>query len=45
MGVESPGSIFIYFPSFILEVDTSKDCTLSYAPIGKEISIHDLDYA
>ena len=44
MGAESLGGIFVYFPCFVLEVDTSKDCTLSYAPFGKKVSIHDLDY-
>ena len=45
MGAESLGGIFVYFHGFVLEVDTSKDCTLSYAPIGKKVSIQDLDYA
>ena len=45
MGAESLWGMFVYFPGFVLEVDTSKDCALSYAPIDKKVSIHDLDYA
>ena len=45
MGAESLRGIYVYFPGFVLEVDTSKDYTLSYAPLGKKVSIQDLDYA
>ena len=39
MGAESLGGVYVYFPGFVLEVDTSKDCTLLYAPLGKKVSI------
>jgi hypothetical protein len=44
VGAETLGGIFVDFPGFVLEVDTPKDYTLSYAPNGKKASIHDLDY-
>ena len=45
MGAASLGGVYVYFPGFVLEVDTSKDCIFSYASLGKKISIQDLDYA
>ena len=30
MGAESLGGVYVYFPGFVPEVNTSKDCTLSY---------------
>ena len=45
IGAETLGGVFVYFPDFILEVDTSKDCTLSYSPVGKKVSLCELDYA
>ena len=45
MGAKSLGGIFFYFPGAVLEVDTSKNCTLSCASLGKKVSIHDLAYA
>ena len=44
MGAKPLGGIFMYFPGFVLEVDTSKDCVLFYTPIGKKVNIHNLDY-
>ena len=37
--------MFVYFPNFILKVDTFKDCIISYAPIGKKVHLRELDYA
>ena len=34
----------VFFPTFILEVDTATDCHLKYAPIGRNTSLSDLDY-
>ncbi|KAL7547757.1 hypothetical protein ACHAWF_011035 [Thalassiosira exigua] len=36
--------IYVYFPGFVLEVDTSSDCLLSYCPIGRAARHPDLDY-
>ncbi|KAL7525339.1 hypothetical protein ACHAWF_001311, partial [Thalassiosira exigua] len=36
--------IYVYFPGFVLEVDTSSDCLLSYCPIGRAARLPDLDY-
>ncbi len=36
--------MFIFFPSFIVEVNTDTDCHLSYEPIGRSVSIAKLDY-
>ena len=34
----------VFFPSFIIEVDTSTDCHLLYEPIGRADCLADLDY-
>jgi hypothetical protein len=34
----------VFFPTFILEVDTATDCHLHYAPIGRGARLPDLDY-
>ena len=34
----------VFFPTFILEVDTATDCHLHYAPIGRAARLLDLDY-
>jgi hypothetical protein len=34
----------VFFPTFILEVDTTTDCHLHYAPIGRGARLPDLDY-
>ena len=34
----------VFFPTFILEVDTATDCHLHYAPIGRGVRLPDLDY-
>jgi hypothetical protein len=34
----------VFFPSFIIEVDTSTDCHLLYEPIGRAACLADLDY-
>jgi len=34
----------VFFPSFIIEVDTSTDCHLLYEPIGRAARLADLDY-
>ena len=34
----------VFFPTFIMEVDTATDCHLRYAPIGRACRLPDLDY-
>ncbi len=34
----------VFFPLFILEVDTATDCHLQYVPIGRMAQLLDLDY-
>ena len=34
----------VFFPTFILEVDTATDCHLQYEPIGRSTCLPDLDY-
>ena len=36
--------MYVFFPSFIVEVDTTTDCHLSYAPIGPASPLSSLDY-
>ena len=45
IGDESLGGIFVYFPGFILAVDTTSDCHLSYAPLGRSAALRTLHYA
>ena len=45
MDNESLGGIYVYFPNFDLEVNTSKDCMLSYSPVGKKSQLYELDYS
>jgi hypothetical protein len=34
----------VFFPTFILEVDTATDCHLAYAPVSRLVGLPDLDY-
>ena len=34
----------VFFPTFILEVDTATDCHLQYEPIGRDTLLSSLDY-
>jgi hypothetical protein len=36
--------MYIFFPSFILEVDTPVDCHISYEPLGRLAILASLDY-
>jgi hypothetical protein len=36
--------MYVFFPKFILEVDTATDCHLQYAPLGWITTLVDLDY-
>ena len=36
--------MLVYFPSFVLSVDTSSDCTLSYEPLGRSAPLYTLHY-
>ncbi len=36
--------MYVFFPSFIVEVDTATDCHLLYAPIGRAAKMSSLDY-
>jgi hypothetical protein len=36
--------MYVFFPMFILEVDTATDCHLQYAPLGWTTTLADLDY-
>ena len=42
LGDESLGVLFIYFPTFVLAVDTTKDCHLSYKPVGRKVALRNL---
>ncbi len=37
--------MYIFFPSFIIKVNTATDCHLSYKPIGRSTTMSSLDYA
>ena len=43
IGMQGLG-MYIFFPSFIVEVDTATDCHLSYAPICRAAKMSSLDY-
>jgi hypothetical protein len=34
----------VFFPMFIIEVDTATDCHLHYAPVGLSMGLPELDY-
>jgi hypothetical protein len=36
--------MFVIFPTFILEVDTTTDCHLIYEPCGPTVPLIQLDY-
>jgi hypothetical protein len=36
--------MLVYFPLFVLSVDTSSDCTLSYEPLGQSAPLYTLHY-
>jgi hypothetical protein len=36
--------MYVFFPSFIIEVDTATDCHLQYQPLGRTLGLADLDY-
>jgi len=36
--------MLVYFPSFVLSVDTSSNCLLSYEPLGSSASLESLHY-
>ncbi len=36
--------MLVYFPSFVLSVNTSSDCTLSYEPLGRSAPLYTLHY-
>ena len=36
--------MYVFFPSFIVKVDTATDCHLLYAPIGRATKMSSLDY-
>ena len=40
----SESGMLVYFPSFVLSVDTSSDCHLSYEPLGSLASLESLHY-
>ena len=43
IGMQGLG-MFVFFPSFIVEVDTAVDCHLSYAALGRTCPLSDLHY-
>ena len=43
IGMDGLG-MFVFFPTFVVEVDTDTDCHLSYKPIGRSASLARLDY-
>jgi hypothetical protein len=36
--------MYVFFPSFIVEVNTTNNCHLSYEPIGRSTTMSNLDY-
>ncbi len=36
--------MYVFFPSFIIEVDTATNCHLRYQPLGCTLGLADLDY-
>jgi hypothetical protein len=40
----SEAGIMVYFPTFVLSVDTSSDCHLSYEPFGRSAPLDTLHY-
>jgi hypothetical protein len=36
--------MYVFFPMFILKVDTATNCHLQYAPLGRTTTLADLDY-
>ena len=44
LGDNSLGGMFVYFPSFILSVDTSRDCHLQFRSLGAAASLRDVKY-
>jgi hypothetical protein len=36
--------MYVFFPSFIIEVDTATNCHLRYQPLGRTLGLADLDY-
>ncbi len=36
--------MYVFFPTFILEVDTATDCHLQYKPLGRSTGLLDIDY-
>ncbi len=36
--------MYVFFPTFILEVDTATDCHLQYEPVRGSTGLADLDY-
>ena len=43
IGMEGLG-MYVFFPAFIVEVDTTSDCHLSYIPLGRTANMSSLDY-
>ena len=44
VGDNSLGGMFVYFPSFILSVDTSRDCHLQFCSLGATALLKDVKY-
>ena len=44
LGSSDMGGMFVYFPTFVLKVDTSVDCHLDYQHMGRSLALSDLDY-
>ena len=42
-GTQESGFL-VYFPTFVLQVDTAVDCHLSFAPLGHAAPLHSLHY-
>ncbi len=40
----SESGMLVYFPSFVLSINTSSDCHLSYEPLGSSASLESLHY-
>ena len=43
LGIHGHG-VFVYFPHFVLEVDTTTDCHLRYQPLGRTCGLSEVDY-
>ena len=44
IGAESMGGMYVWFPTFLITVDTANDCLLSYHPLGRFTKLTNCHY-